>query len=171
MKRKEGVVNKLYRRKRGFSLVEIMIVIVLIGILNAIAIPALRNTRKQVQATRIANDFRQIRDSLEFAISELGTYPPDRNPGQYPPELVPYLPSEAWNRAIVGNNVRWDWDNWIGRGGRPFDVGLTLRYRGRGVDTELMTIVDDILDDGDLSTGTFRTETRYGGFVIVFKER
>lgn len=161
--------NRL-RRRRGFSLIEIMIVVTLIGLLNAIAVPALRQTRKQVQATRIANDFRQIKDSLEFALTELGSFPPDRNPGQFPPELSPYLPREAWNQAIVGNNTRWDWDNWIGRGGRPFQVGLTLRYRGGGVDTELMQMVDGILDDGDLGTGTFRSETQFGGFVIVFEE-
>lgn len=157
-----------FHKQRGFTILELTVVVVIIALINAIAIPALRNTRKEVIATRLANDFRQIKDSLEYALSELGEVPPDRNPGRYPAELEPYLPTEAWRRSVV--NARWDWDNWIGKGGRPFQVGLTLRYRGNGVDREVMRMVDEILDDGDLGSGEFREETRFGGYAIVLRE-
>ena len=153
-------------RKSGFSLVEIMVVVVLIGLLNAIAIPSFRRVQEETYANRLANDFRVIRDSLEFGLSELGEAPPDRSPGRFPAELEPYLPQEAMRLSIT--QARWDWENWIGKN-RNFKVGMTLRMR-RGLENDaLMTRVDEIFDNGDLNSGSFQKERHFGGYAIVLE--
>src|ERR1700759_1564957 len=52
--------QKLQTRRSGFTLVEIMIVVAIIALLAAIAVPNFLRARKRSQATRILEDLRII---------------------------------------------------------------------------------------------------------------
>jgi len=52
--------NKLRIKRSGFTLVEIMIVVAIIALLAAIAVPGFLRARKRSQASRILNDLRMI---------------------------------------------------------------------------------------------------------------
>jgi len=54
--------------KKGFTLVEIMIVVAIIAILAAVAIPNFINYRKQSQATACINNLKQIQSAKEQAL-------------------------------------------------------------------------------------------------------
>ena len=54
------MLNKLNKRRGGFTLVEIMIVVAIIALLAAIAVPGFLRARKRSQASRILNDLRMI---------------------------------------------------------------------------------------------------------------
>ncbi|HEV2097149.1 MAG TPA: prepilin-type N-terminal cleavage/methylation domain-containing protein [Chthoniobacterales bacterium] len=54
------MLNKLNNRRGGFTLVEIMIVVAIIALLAAIAVPGFLRARKRSQATKILNDLRMI---------------------------------------------------------------------------------------------------------------
>lgn len=147
---------------QGFSLIELVIVGAIIAILNVIAIPTFQRIRSEVHAHKIANDFRVLRDAAGFAVGELGEAPPDGSPGNFPGEMLPFLPANAEKPAYA--NARWDWENWRGRN-RDFSLGITLRLREDGFD-ELFERVDGILDDGDLASGSFRRERHFGGYAL-----
>jgi type IV pilus assembly protein PilA len=51
---------KLSTRRQGFTLVEIMIVVVIIGLLAAMAIPAFQKVRRASIKSTMANDGRQL---------------------------------------------------------------------------------------------------------------
>lgn len=53
------------RRKSGFTLVEIMIVVAIIALLASIAVPGFLRARKRSQATRVINDLRLLDSSID----------------------------------------------------------------------------------------------------------
>ncbi|MFP4156968.1 MAG: type II secretion system protein [Opitutales bacterium] len=59
--------------KKGFTLVEIMIVVVIIGLLAAMAIPAFQKVREQAREKAMTNNLRQIASAGQQYILEEGT--------------------------------------------------------------------------------------------------
>jgi len=57
--------NRVLKKDGGFTLVEIMIVVAIIGILLAIAIPSLIKARRGAQEVMIKNNMRVLRDTVE----------------------------------------------------------------------------------------------------------
>ena len=59
------MLNELNKKRGGFTLVEIMIVVAIIALLAAIAVPGFLRARKRSQATRILNDLRMIDSAVD----------------------------------------------------------------------------------------------------------
>ncbi len=68
------MIQKLQNKTRGFTLVEIMIVVAIIALLAAIAVPNFLRARKRSQATRILEDLRLIDSATDqYAIDTAKT--------------------------------------------------------------------------------------------------
>ena len=79
--------------KGGFTLVEIMIVVAIIGLLAAIAIPNFIRSRSKSQATACINNMRQIDSAVQQFAMEHG-----KAAGTsitYPDDLTPYIKLNA----------------------------------------------------------------------------
>src|SRR5438874_7976169 len=59
------MLSKLQIRQAGFTLVEIMIVVAIIALLAAIAVPGFLRARKRSQASKILNDLRMIDSAVD----------------------------------------------------------------------------------------------------------
>jgi prepilin-type N-terminal cleavage/methylation domain-containing protein len=59
------MIQKIQSRRGGFTLVEIMIVVAIIALLAAIAVPNFLRARKRSQATRILEDLRDLDHALD----------------------------------------------------------------------------------------------------------
>jgi prepilin-type N-terminal cleavage/methylation domain-containing protein len=59
------MLKKLTTKRGGFTLVEIMIVVAIIALLAAIAVPGFLRARKRSQASKIINDLRLIDGAVD----------------------------------------------------------------------------------------------------------
>ncbi len=151
---------KISKQKRhGFTLVEIMIVVAIIGLLAVMAIPSLTKARVNAKVSSFLNHLRISTGAFEMYALELGSYPPDVNPGIMPAGMSDFLFKMDWTGPTPLGG-QWDWDN--------SSVGITAGVTaiGPGLDLGAMQVVDDRLDDGNLNSGRFR-RTGAGGYTFV----
>jgi general secretion pathway protein G len=69
-------MSKLLKKKSGFTLIELMIVVVVIGILAAIAIPNYVALQKRAQESSVKSNMHTVQMVMEdFSIQNDGAYP------------------------------------------------------------------------------------------------
>jgi prepilin-type N-terminal cleavage/methylation domain-containing protein len=66
------MMKKLTNKRAGFTLVEIMIVVAIIALLAAIAVPGFLRARKRSQASKIINDLRLVDAAVDQYAIERG---------------------------------------------------------------------------------------------------
>ena len=59
------MLKKFTTKRGGFTLVEIMIVVAIIALLAAIAVPGFLRARKRSQASKVLNDLRMIDSAMD----------------------------------------------------------------------------------------------------------
>jgi len=63
------------RAQDGFTLIELIIVIAIIGILAAIAVPQFRKAPQRAREAVLKSDLHTIRESIDQYFADKGTYP------------------------------------------------------------------------------------------------
>lgn len=138
------------RPRRGFTLVEIMVVVVIIGLLAAIAIPVFARVQRKSQNSRFVNDLRAFAQAYETYALENGAWPANAGSGVVPPGMSGELRDGDWTVAqnSVGGKWNWDYNN----------MGITASISTTGVAASdaQMAEIDAMIDDGDLTTGNFQ---------------
>jgi len=102
-------IHAARRPRRGFSLIELMTVVSVLGLLVAIAVPRYRDMKRRAVAAKIASDFNAVRVAAYNYFADNSTYPPDGSAGVTPAALLPYLPQ---NFKFANGNYTLDYDVW-----------------------------------------------------------
>jgi prepilin-type N-terminal cleavage/methylation domain-containing protein len=141
-----------YRSNRaGFTLVEIMMVVMIVGLLVAMAIPSFAQSRKRSRQTAFVNDLRIFSDAADYYTTTTGTLLDDSAEGVLPTGLEGYVRPDRWARQTpIGGS----WDATKDNGGVASGIGVFFTTTPPG--DAYMTEVDALYDDGNLSTGLFR---------------
>ena len=153
--------------KRGFTILELVIVVAVIGILAAIAIPMVSSYRDKAKLIHIASDLRNFRDGFTAYVVDNGCYPPDSH-NDAPFNLINgygtenYLPINAWTEEPYWGGFY----NWEGPNSYPY-AGISIY--GTAASQEIMTKLDTVFDDGNLSSGVFR-KTPNGRYTYIIND-
>ncbi len=138
------------RRERAFTLVEIMIVVAIIAVLAAIAVPAFARARQRARVSKFLNALRIATGAFEQYASEHGSYPPDVNRAITPTGMQSYFGEKLDWTAPTPIGGSWDWDVNV------FGVKAGVSVVAPDMTDAEMTEIDAEFDDGDLNTGWFR---------------
>ena len=71
------------RRQKGFTLIELMVVISIIGVLAGIAVVQVKNMQRKARETALRKDLHDMREAIDNFYADKQRYPGDLN------ELVP----------------------------------------------------------------------------------
>lgn len=73
----QGAVLARRRSNNGFTLIELMVVIAIMGLLSSVLLVALNSARKKGRDARRLADLRQIATALDMYYDTYGQYPPN----------------------------------------------------------------------------------------------
>lgn len=106
--------------RRGLSLVELLVVVLIISIIAAIAQPQLTHVVVKARAADAVSEMQAVRVALYSYQADRQAWPAEVGSGQMPVGLEPYLPG-GFNFTSAEYSL--DFDNW---GGTPYTIGVTL---------------------------------------------
>jgi prepilin-type N-terminal cleavage/methylation domain-containing protein len=121
-RREAKPASRLRLTAHGFTIIELMTVIIILGLLSGIAILKYLDLRNQARAAEVAGDFRTVMVAAYNYYADHNDWPPDGGAGTPPPPLVQYLPSSF---QFSKPEYTLDFDN-LGVGGGAYVVGVTV---------------------------------------------
>lgn len=144
------------KRKQGFSVLELSVVVTIIGILSALAVPGFTNIKNVTQSTTMANDLRLFVNAIEIFTTRSGEYPNTINKNNIPDEVEEEIP-KVW---IYGDY------NW-----KYINNGKNVRMKLSNLDfsTEQIYQIDNILDDGNIAFGNI-IRNKKGDLIFYFEK-
>jgi prepilin-type N-terminal cleavage/methylation domain-containing protein len=112
--------------RRGFSLVELLMVIVVLGIVINLALPAISTIRRKAEAAHVIGDFRAIRVAALDRYAADGAFPPIDAYGRVPPRMAAGLP-QGFAFRYGQLEYRWISFTWDDDGKTRVFAGVSVR--------------------------------------------
>lgn len=96
---------------RGFTLVEVMVVVLIISVLASVTVPSVQRIQRRAKTTAIVNDFRTFAAALDVYAQENGTWPAETAAGVVPAVMATRLNTTAWQRKTpMGGQYNWEYN-------------------------------------------------------------
>lgn len=154
----------------GFSLLELSVVVAILSVLAAVALPISRHLIERARTSAVLNDLRVFSAAFQAYAAEHGDWPPgDGTAAAVPVGMEPYLANTNWlQRTPIGGHYAWD----------PQTVQQGSRYRAAIVlvgtpahpvskDAHQLQQIDSAFDDGNLTAGNFLLGYRNQPFYVL----
>ncbi len=133
----------MIRNERGFTLVELAVVVLIIGILAALAQPHYNHMRTRAKAAQAVSELDNLRSAVLRFQGLNHAWPPEAAAGIIPVGLQAQL-QDGYSFTRSGYTL--DYDNW---GGVPFVVGVTLVTTDTTLGAMIMQIVGNMWQSSD----------------------
>ncbi len=99
----ESIRARRPKSQGGMSLLELIIVMAIIGILAAVAVPLLKNAPRRAQEAALKQNLRVMRDAIEQHYADKGHYPPS----------LQALVEQEYLRAIPPDPITRSTETWV----------------------------------------------------------
>lgn len=104
-------MSRSFRCSRGFTLVELLVVIAVIGVLVALLLPAVQAARESARRTSCTNNMKQLGVALQSYHDSFNLFPPAKITGtrqhMWQPHLFPYLEQSSLH-SMYRFDVSWN---------------------------------------------------------------
>jgi len=150
---RSALTTRTGSRRGGFTLVEVLIVVLILGILAAMVIPQFADASRESSQMSFITDVRIFGEAAVLYRAKTGQYLPDGGTGTVPAGFEPYIDEDGWT-AITPIGGRWDAE--YNENGIVSAIGVHFNGDGETRDDAYMQEIDDRFDDGDLAAGGFR---------------
>ncbi len=163
---------KKHTTKHGFTLVEIMIVVAIIGILAMISVPSFIRARERSRATAAASDLRAFEQAFHAYNLEYGQYPQRSftppyvifRVGELPDAMQGYIKARNWERETpCGGQYSWTASQHSFSGGGSWGSGVRHYIIIKDGDPEMLALVGQEIDGVLGGRGTSGTVWITGG--------
>jgi prepilin-type N-terminal cleavage/methylation domain-containing protein len=145
--------------KNGFTLVEMILAVSLIGLLAVLMIPAVNQAVRSRQNAECANKLRTAVQAFELCKAETGAYPMESTAAELTDYYFPYFKIDWWDKE-TGLGGHWAWE--VNSDGIAFSVSI----RAPTASEKQLKEFDRLIDDGDLDSGTFRRAGNTYHFIV-----
>jgi general secretion pathway protein G len=170
--------------KNGFTLVELIVVIAVLGILAAVVAPNAFKAIEKAKIARAVSDFRTIKQAGLTIYIDVGLFPTEgawcAGPGFMNISDVPATYQSLWKGPYLekwSTNFPWgtcvsylrgEWGTCFDFDGSANNDSYVHYYNTSSFTSTIKQKIDTILDDGNLTTGVVR-DCR-GGLVYLIGE-
>ena len=138
-------------RRGGFSLVELLVTLTIVGVLSSIAVPRYKGIKLRAQSAQVIGDFDVVRQAALNFYVDSGAFPGEAAAGTVPDGLTKYLPSH-----FVFNNPDWQLDYEsiaMGQGPGEQFVGIAaITTERRLADIVMQTLSQGVMQQGNKIT-------------------
>jgi general secretion pathway protein G len=105
-------MNNRIRQQEGFTLIEIMVVILILGLLATLVVQSLRGATDKAKHTKAMADIAELKTGLDRYYIDNGSYPttaqglqalvtPPSQNGADPDGYIRRVPNDPWNNPYV----------------------------------------------------------------------
>jgi len=92
------ICRHFYKKEKGFTLVELMIVIIILAVLTGIAIPSYMALRNRARESATEAEMKNIATALELYMADIEKYPATLTITAY---MDPVPANDAWGKTYV----------------------------------------------------------------------
>jgi type II secretory pathway pseudopilin PulG len=153
----------------AFTLVELMVVVLIISLLEAMAVPSIRRIQLKSRTAAVANDFRVFTTAFQTYAQEHGTYPAEAAAGVIPTGMEVLLGNTAWTRKTPMGG-KYNWENNQLHWGTRYKAAITATADAPlPLDGNQLVDIDRRIDDGLLGSGDFRIGANLCPLYVIEK--
>lgn len=149
--------------RRGFTLLELVLVVIILGVIGALAVPRASIAQQRTRYTSAFASLRSMANAVQLYRADFGVLPGDVNRALVPPGMQSYLETSFWAKpSPIGGFYDWnglfratDWTPAAFWAGQPPSVAINRDVSDTPTQARF-GVMDRTFDDGVAATGQLR---------------
>jgi prepilin-type N-terminal cleavage/methylation domain-containing protein len=144
---------QMKKKRGGFTLVEIMVVVTLIGFLAMLSVPAFKRIKQRAAAAAFSSDMRLFSEAFQRYAQEMGSFPATGVVGVIPGGMEEYIDQNDWGKTTsIGGNFNWAIFSASDAQRGSYEIGI-IQVVAPTLSLEELTSIDSQIDDGNVNDG------------------